>query len=318
MNKICSLSYASSYNIGDEIQTLAAINALRKINISVCGYLDRDNPVGDGECLLLINAWIDTQKVNFPFDKGLLPIFSNIHIADNDLDKCKFFTDEGLDYLRRYSPIGCRDKPTQQLLSRFGISTYYNYCLTLVFDKREAKSCDSQDAIFLVDMDKGFKLPKMYKDRNVVHISHCVDKGLSHEEKIRLANEKLDLYKSQASLVITSRLHAALPCLAMGIPVIFFGNSSDGRLSVLKEFIPIYDYFFINMRCEFKDPPGKVIFLLVFIKQYFRQIASKLNYFFYRKKINWDPDPINLDSVKADILSNLKSHIETYTKSDKE
>jgi len=43
----------------------------------------------------------------------------------------------------------------------------------------------------------------------------------SVEEKLKRANEMLDLYAS-AKLVVTSRIHCALPCLALGTPVIFF------------------------------------------------------------------------------------------------
>ena len=42
--------------------------------------------------------------------------------------------------------------------------------------------------------------------------------------------------------MVTSRLHCALPCIAMGIPVIFFGNPLDYRVSIIGELgIKIYE-----------------------------------------------------------------------------
>ncbi|WP_073095483.1 polysaccharide pyruvyl transferase family protein [Cyclobacterium lianum] len=50
------------------------------------------------------------------------------------------------------------------------------------------------------------------------------------------------LYKRYATLVVTSRLHCALPCIAMGIPVIFFGNPLDYRVSIIGELgLKIYE-----------------------------------------------------------------------------
>jgi len=43
------------------------------------------------------------------------------------------------------------------------------------------------------------------------------------------------MYEEEASLVITTRLHTALPCMAMGIPVVFFGSPTDGRTSIVRD-----------------------------------------------------------------------------------
>ena len=40
--------------------------------------------------------------------------------------------------------------------------------------------------------------------------------------------------------MITSRLHTAVPCLAMGIPVILAKEDFDGRFSWLDKYIPLY------------------------------------------------------------------------------
>jgi hypothetical protein len=50
--------------------------------------------------------------------------------------------------------------------------------------------------------------------------------GLNEEQKFEIAESYLRDY-AQAKLVITSRIHCALPCLAMGVPVIFINGFDD-------------------------------------------------------------------------------------------
>ncbi len=57
-------------------------------------------------------------------------------------------------------------------------------------------------------------------------------------------------------MVITSRLHVAAPCLAMGVPVIFAKSYVDHRYDVLEPFIPLYgegDFASINWQPEAID-----------------------------------------------------------------
>jgi len=48
-------------------------------------------------------------------------------------------------------------------------------------------------------------------------------KGLTDNDKFEIAKDMLQKY-STAELVITSRIHCALPCLAMGTPVIYING----------------------------------------------------------------------------------------------
>ena len=57
-----------------------------------------------------------------------------------------------------------------------------------------------------------------------------------------LSKYKLSVYlkllyinKRYAKRVVTTRLHCPLPCIAMGIPVIFFGYPDDYRTSIIGE-----------------------------------------------------------------------------------
>ena len=61
------------------------------------------------------------------------------------------------------------------------------------------------------------------------YLSQIVDNRLSNEEKFVLAEQRLEMY-SKARFIITRRIHAALPCLAMNTPVIL--TVTDDMMSV--------------------------------------------------------------------------------------
>src|SRR5690606_10070852 len=63
------------------------------------------------------------------------------------------------------------------------------------------------------------RLRSYFSSQDVVCLTH--ETALSDpRERAEEAQKLLDVY-SQASLVITSRIHCALPCVALGTPVIF-------------------------------------------------------------------------------------------------
>ena len=90
------------------------------------------------------------------------------------------------------------------------------------------------------------------------------------------AKKILDYYRDNAALVITSRLHIASPCMAMGIPVILVKEEFDGRYSWIDKFLPLYE------REEWR-------------------------------KINWNPIPVEYEEFKISAKEFLyKKIVETY------
>lgn len=57
------------------------------------------------------------------------------------------------------------------------------------------------------------------------------------------AEALLNKYKNEAALIITTALHCASPCTAMGIPVVLLCENEEqrARFSALKNIIPIYN-----------------------------------------------------------------------------
>jgi exopolysaccharide biosynthesis predicted pyruvyltransferase EpsI len=73
------------------------------------------------------------------------------------------------------------------------------------------------------------------KHSNALHFILEPGKATDPEYRMYYANDILNKYKS-AKCVITSRLHAALPCLALGTPVLLINTQPDQyRFEGLKE-----------------------------------------------------------------------------------
>ena len=101
--------------------------------------------------------------------------------------------------------------------------------------------------VFLVDVSDNLYpfIPDELK-KDAVILSHAVPVNttvmtIEEDDKLnQYAVKLLDQYKKEAKLVITSRLHAAAPCIAMGIPVVLASDNIDFRYSWLDKYVPIY------------------------------------------------------------------------------
>ena len=75
---------------------------------------------------------------------------------------------------------------------------------------------------------------------------------------MQTAFELLEIYRTQAKAVITSRIHCALPCAAMGVPVLYTGPV-DYRTKIIHEVgIPCKSSGFFN-RVNIGDIPTAVV-----------------------------------------------------------
>ncbi len=136
-------------------------------------------------------------------------------------------------YLRSQGPIGCRDRGTVRRLEEHGIPAWFSGCLTLTLPPAPGPR---GDAIVLVDVPAVVRdaLPKELRAQ-VLARTHVLLAG--HRDRLGQARRLLETYRS-ARLVITSRLHCALPCLAFGTPVLFVHPSPhDPRLGGLIELV---------------------------------------------------------------------------------
>lgn len=149
-------------------------------------------------------------------------------------------------------PIGARDPHTFQLLQRAGIEVIYTGCATLLLPAEGV----GDDGYVLFSLGRG-RVREQTQAARFLAREHPVI-GLCHEigdeARYRAAGWELPLvnwrgdvelylsYFKRASVVVTGRLHGALPALAYGKRVFYFGTR-DTRTTILDDLgVPIHDW----------------------------------------------------------------------------
>lgn len=241
-------------NIGDCIQSIAVENLLKKAGIGNVGIVNRDEVSGYDGCRtkLVMQGWFaDYAGVrHFPLSANITPVFIGFHLNVIKRTRERFIINGYAESLKPYQPVGCRDRDTAGFLRRIGVDAYFSGCMTLTFDKRKSPPSDG-GKVFIVDLDKKSlsKVPEdilKRADSSVSHKYFFKKHPISREEADDFENRArliLERYKNEASLVITSKIHVAMPCIAMGIPVVFISDDVyNERFDVLKGIIPLYSY----------------------------------------------------------------------------
>ncbi|MDR1613194.1 MAG: polysaccharide pyruvyl transferase family protein [Planctomycetota bacterium] len=207
-------------NIGDCIQALAVENIYGKLGIAdnELVHVNRDEiPDYGGEpCLLPMQAWFGNYSGVFPlpWSDHIKPVFIGFHLSVVG-DTRKRFVAEGIDErMKRFEPIGCRDRNTAEFLHSRGIDAYFSGCLTLTFDARKSEPVDGK--IFAVDISRRVRrvLPKSIVrqvDYSITHLYPFREYPVSDEEAAdfeKTARIILERYRTEAKAVITSRYNA--------------------------------------------------------------------------------------------------------------
>jgi len=233
------IKYDRSLNYGDDIQTIAAARLLPKVDY----FLDREhlnNPNSSEKVKLITNGWFMDHPENWPPSENINPLFISFHITHHN-NSIKLLTDKKyFDYYKKHEPIGCRDYHTVELFKNIGIQAYFSGCLTMTL--QNTKDFERNEEIIFVDAING-KLPKRMRDKifnklvpnsikdHIVFESHFHSDIHSTEFRFRRAEQLLDRY-AKAHLIVTSRIHVALPALALGTPVLFLDlgfNTAEER-----------------------------------------------------------------------------------------
>lgn len=231
-------------NIGDNFQflalehiydTLGLTSHLKEISLKDLHSYHGESLIVPLNWSIFDSNWMDGNKLSISPD--IKPLFLAVTLGVNHKDS--YFNPENIEYLKANGPIGCRDEVTYRKLLKYDIPCYLNGCLTLTIP---ARAC-SGNFIYFVDtpLSLANKIPHDFL-QNARFTSHQVYYSSKTDPKLIVQNIKkqYDDYKQNAKLVITSRLHAAAPCVAMGIPVIFVKEIIDERFSWLDKILPLY------------------------------------------------------------------------------
>ena len=211
-----TLSYGSIHNVnlGDEIQAFPGLQYLPFVDF----FIERDDlkrSEGKEQITVFFNAWWGSERANWPPPSNIHPIMLSIHIDGGMQTQWE----HNMDYLEGRGPIGCLDHATLDLLRLHGIEAYFSGCLTLLMNNPNVKR-KRTDNIYLVDVKSVFSeyLPSDIQER-AISVKHSMS-DTKIVDRFKAAHQLMEMYGS-AKLVITQRIHSALPCVAMGTPVIF-------------------------------------------------------------------------------------------------
>lgn len=241
------------FNVGDYIQSLAAKQYLPKVDTLVSR--ERLSDYKGDKTKIILNGWFTHNAANWVPAENLIPLFISFHI--NNTAAPLMLSQKGIDCLKKNQPVGCRDSYTLNLLKSHGIEAYFSGCLTLTLDGYKAKDSERTENIYIVDplygyttkrkvfanyktflrsiqRKKIFELGKRKKHLKKLISAELMQKAIfieqeppaniyTTDEKFAMAERLLHNY-ARAKLVITSRIHCALPCLALGTPVIFING----------------------------------------------------------------------------------------------
>lgn len=233
------------FSYGDIIQTLAVDYMYQRMGIERKDIIDvnfSNMKEYDGEYVILPLCGYASHYKRFnqlPTSAKIIPFIFSFEMSDETCDDL-------IPFLKKNEPIGCRDEFTMNLLRRKGIEAYISGCLTVTFPKRN--ETPENGKVFLVDVSSKLDkyIPKEIKEKSekICHEGNITEKIMTESQRQEIERQTILLmkrYYNEASLVVTSRLHAAAPCMAMGIPVILAIDNIDGRFSFLDKLLPIYD-----------------------------------------------------------------------------
>ena len=242
----------ASSNIGDHVQTIAALGQLRSFNFTNLDAdpavkmildrnpadeqltverrvkimpIDRDFSVlqGGGPSVWLpVCGWfahpVYRLNLGLPFASNINPIFMSFHI-----NTFAVLTPETLEYLKAHEPIGCRDYLTVRTLREADISAFFNGCVTLTLGDLYENPRDGERHGRLYGAYTDQDTPDGYEA--VEHLDRAMWTK-DFNENIEVADQLLQGYQ-YAEKVTTPLLHCLLPCRSMGTNV-EFTNPQEG------------------------------------------------------------------------------------------
>jgi len=266
------LVVAHTENLGDDIQSLSVLQYLSEVD----EVIDRDKPRAELHVKVIFNGWYTHEPWNWLPGPSITPLFISMHIApfaypillSRSAVKRVFM---------QYGPVGARDLFTLGVLRSYGIPTYFSGCLTLTLDYGFKSAKRKQGYVLVIDIPESLAVAggetELRYASQALHKTPIDYIGLlpGAVRKIfrelipyalidninfrlqRISARKLEIITrlikasqrvaeiAGASLVVTSRLHVALPALAFDVPVVFVHeNLRDPRFWGLTDFMNVY------------------------------------------------------------------------------
>jgi hypothetical protein len=215
---------AKDANSGDEMQTFAGLQFLPYLT----DYVDRDSGLPQAKSDFFANAWYGFPSAFPPPSlETIHPVMFSMHMSGGFLkvgqSNIKYFQE----YNAMLGPIGARDLPTLAFLQKNGIDSYQSSCFTQMtqmgnFENGQRLNQTTKSKIVVVDVKKNLLPPEVVEQATFYEANMYGKDKESIESRLEYAYDLLRVYAStDTKVLITSRIHAALPASALGVPVIF-------------------------------------------------------------------------------------------------
>jgi lipopolysaccharide biosynthesis glycosyltransferase len=198
-------------------------------------------PVPDGTWLVAFGWHMHPMydlRYDFPYHPNVRPLFVSFHV--NRLD---MLSEDALKYLRKHGPVGCRDWTTVFLLLSAGVDAFFTGCLTTTVNavfptRRQVRGGGPTGLVGVIDTPAQAAGRGDHEVRAYTHQQEPY-RHMSLAAGVRAAMELLAGYQRDLDRVVTRRLHAYLPLIALGIPVKFKPwNAGDVRFPGLTGLSP--------------------------------------------------------------------------------
>lgn len=220
----CAFTYLGS-NLGDHIQTLALLQ-----HFTAKMLMPRDHLIPQKDLNLIANGWLSSG--NLPKREDYRSVkYVGVHIIPD------LRTARTAEAMAVCGLIGSRDTSTHKFLVSSGVHSRVVGCASLTFPCYYG----AREGIYCVDVNDGIKEGTHKIGYDPIYETHdCPLLSLDEAnedvimDQYRKAYTLLEKYR-KAELVITSRLHVTMPCLAFGTPVIYMGpiSKTDDRVTIL-------------------------------------------------------------------------------------
>lgn len=261
--------FANTSNLGDDIQTIAQLQYIPKNAKRIIVDREQLHQVTT-PCRVIMNGWFMHNTNHWPPSDFVDPIYVAFHVDKKEL----LSTEQSIAHFKRNHPIGCRDLHTMKLLQTKGVDAYFSACLTLTLQNPHIHP--ERKKIYIVDAHLSSKqtypwgsdvllnalIPKHIRDQ-AEYIEHEIPEHLDrtdmHKRHAYVQQNLLRKY-ADAKLVITSRLHCALPCVAYNTPciVLFNGLHTDSRYTGLTSYFHGYSSVDDTVSIDFDNPTTKL------------------------------------------------------------
>lgn len=237
-------------NLGDEMQGLAGLQFMPYLDALV----ERDEfglifPTQDikspmqNRTLVFANAWYGSSTKTWPPPDYIDPVLVAIHTESDRATISKF--NQSMLWMRKQWPVGVRDVATMEYFTSQGVPAFVSNCMTTTI----VPLCPERNhntKVLTIDLGDGFSSSGLVPSDEVVEsASHkSLDQVVNDSPILRYkgAFKMLRLYACDTKVVLTNRLHSALPTAASGTPVMWVkgrGLPGGGVASRVKDYYPL-------------------------------------------------------------------------------